>query len=237
MILGIYTESLSPIGSFKGKQILHLTDNQGVVSVFTIGSPKPELQAMALKVYKVANSLGLKLYFHWKSREDPTMQLVDRGSRGPWLNFDDFALDDASIKEVLSRGVNLDGFASFHNKVVNRYFSYGFQIEAEGTDFFTQKFSSTDIILIHPHPLMLYNALTHASHYKCEVVVVMHLWQGYPPYRNFLRGGHLPTFCKNIKLAQIDFKAGSPAPAFTGLRNFSSCFFNISFTGEVLFPT
>ena len=102
VILGIYTEVLSPIGSFKGEQILHLTDNKGVVSVFTIGSHKPALQAMALKVYKVANSFGLKLHFHWRTREDPTMQLVDRGSRGPWLVFDDFALDDASIKEVLS---------------------------------------------------------------------------------------------------------------------------------------
>ena len=64
VIFGIYTESLSPISSFKGNQILHLTDNKGVVSVFTIGSPKPALQAMALKVYKVANSLGLKLFFH-----------------------------------------------------------------------------------------------------------------------------------------------------------------------------
>ena len=79
---------------FKGRQILHLTDNKGVVSIFTIGSPKPALQAMALKVFKVANSLGMKLFFSWKSRDDPTMQLVDKGSRGPWLNFDDFSLDD-----------------------------------------------------------------------------------------------------------------------------------------------
>ena len=63
------------------------------------------------------------------------MQLVHRGSRSPWLDFDDFALDAASIKEVLSRGINLDGFASFHKREVNMYFSYGFQIEAEGTDF------------------------------------------------------------------------------------------------------
>ena len=105
MILGIYTDSHGPINWFKGKQILHLMDNRGVVSVFTIDSPKPALQTMALKVYKVANSLGLKLFFHWRSRDNPTMQLVDRGSRGPWLNFDDFALDDGSVKEVLSRGV------------------------------------------------------------------------------------------------------------------------------------
>ena len=79
------------------------------------------------------------------------------------------------LKKVLLQGINLHGFASFHNKVVNRYLSFGFQIEAEGTDFFTQKFSSTDVILIHWHPLMLYDALTHASHFMCKVVVVMHL--------------------------------------------------------------
>ena len=135
MILGIYTESLSPIFSFRGKQILLLTDNKGAVSVFTIGSPKPALQAMATKVYKVANSLGLKLYFNWKSREDPTMVLVDKGSRGPWLDFDDFSLDDDSISVVKSRRVNLDSFASYQNKVVPMYYSLGFQIEAEGTDF------------------------------------------------------------------------------------------------------
>ena len=133
---------------------------------------------MAVKVFKVANSLGVMLFFHLKSRVDPTMQLVDKVRRGPWLQFDDFSLDDASIQKVLSRGVNLDGFASFHNKVVDRYISYGFQVEALGTDFFTQKFKSTDTILVHPHPLMLYDALTHASYYKCKVVVVMDLWTG-----------------------------------------------------------
>ena len=73
VILGIYTDSHSPISSLKGKQVLHLTDDKGVVSIFTIGSPKPALQAMALKVYMVANSLGMKLFFSWKSRDDPTM--------------------------------------------------------------------------------------------------------------------------------------------------------------------
>ena len=153
---------------------------------------------MALKVVKVANSLGMKLFFSWKSRDDPTMQLVDKGSRGPWLNFDDFSLDDITIQKVLSRGVNLDGFAFFYNKVVDRYISFGFQVEAVGTDFFTQKFQSTDIILIHPHPLKLYDALTHTSQFKCKVVVVMHIWKGYPPYRNLLRGGIFRPFVTTL---------------------------------------
>ena len=77
---------------------------------------------MALKVYKVANSWELIFHFHWRTKESPTIQLVDKGSIGFWLDFDDFALDAASIKEVLLQGINLYGFTSFYNKVVNRYF-------------------------------------------------------------------------------------------------------------------
>ena len=233
VIYGIYTNPNSPIHSFKGHQILHLTDNTGVVSVFRIGSPKKHLQSMAVKVYKAANRLNLKLHFEWKSREDPTMQLVDMGSRGPWPDFDDFSLDCDTVREVKSRNINLDGFASYNNCVVDRYISAGFQVEAVGTNFFTMKFTRSDVVLIHPHPCMLFNALRHICQFNCRAVVVMHLWPGYPPYRNFLLGGHLPSFCYNIKVVKIDFRAGSPAPAFTGVRNFSSCIFNMDCAGAV----
>ena len=164
------------------------------------------------------------------------MQIVDLGSRGPWPDFDDFRLDQETVKLVRSRGINLDGFASFFNKVVPRYISAGFQVEAIGTNFFTQEFLTTDKILIHPHPKGVWDALTHASNFQCEVVVVLHLWQGYPPYRNLLRGGHLPSFCLNRKIVFPNFQADSPCPAFTGIRNFPTCVFDIRFTDRVLFP-
>ena len=78
---------------------------------------------------------------------------------------------------------------------------------------------------------------SHASQFNCDAVVVMHLWAGYPPYRNFLQGGHLPSFCTNRKLVQVNFKADSPAPAFSGMRNFSTCIFNINFTGTESFQS
>ena len=160
------------------------------------------------------------------------MILVDKGNRGPWLDFDDFSLHSETIREVKSRGVNLDAFASFHNKVVDRYFSLGFQVENSGTNFFAQKLVSSDVVLIHPHPLMFFNALLHASYFRCKVVAVMHLWAGYPHYRNFLQGGYLPFFCENVKFTKISFKAWSPAPAFSGIRNFQSAIFNITFSGN-----
>ena len=41
-------------------------------------------------------------------------------AEAPGWTFNDFSLDAKAIREVKSRGVNLDGFASFHNKVVDR---------------------------------------------------------------------------------------------------------------------
>ena len=113
----------------------------------------------------MANSWELIFHFHWITKENPSIQLIDKGCISFWLGFDDFALDAPSIKKVLSQSIILYSFTSFHNKVVNRYFSSGFQIEAEGTDFFTQKFSSTDVLLTLYHLLLLYYALTHTSHF------------------------------------------------------------------------
>ena len=96
---------------------MHLTDNKDVVAVFTKGSHKKKLQSMAVKIYKAVNLLNLKLYCVWRSRDDPIMQLVVKGSSGPWLDFDDFSLDANTVREVKSREFNIDRFASFHNRV------------------------------------------------------------------------------------------------------------------------
>ena len=126
-VCDLYTTVDSSIVRFKGQQILHITDNKGVETIFQIGSPVEALQKMAVKVYLAANRLNITLFFQWRPRSDPLMMIVDKGSRGPWLDFDDFSLDSETIKEVKSQGINLDGFASFHNKVVDRFISLGFQ--------------------------------------------------------------------------------------------------------------
>ena len=211
--------------------MVHYTDNQGVVSIFTKGSPKEGLQKMALDVFLSCNQLGIKIHFVWKPRDDPMMQLVDSGSRGPWPVLDDFTVDPNTAQCLISRGINLDGFASFDNKLCARYFSRGFQVEAAGVNFFTQRLLPSDVVLIHPHPSVLFDALLHASRFQCSCVVLMHIWPGYVHYRNLLCGGHLPSFCQNLTLVDVSFKARQPIPAFTGSRNFRSCIFNVDFNG------
>ena len=57
------------------------------------------------------------------------MQLVDRGSQGPWPVFDDFMVDEETAKFLINHGINLDGFASYH-KLCDRYFQ---QAPVQGT--------------------------------------------------------------------------------------------------------
>ena len=62
---------------FSNYTVVHFMDNQGLVSIFSIASPKKHLQKMALDVFLSCNQLGIKIHFVWKPRDDPMMQLVD----------------------------------------------------------------------------------------------------------------------------------------------------------------
>ena len=58
-VCDLYSCVDSSIVRFKGQQILHVTDNQGVETIFQIGSPVEALQKMAVKVYLAANRLNI----------------------------------------------------------------------------------------------------------------------------------------------------------------------------------
>ena len=73
--------------------------------------------------------MNLKLHFHWRTRSDSMMQLVDRGSWGPWLDFDNFSLNLELIQKFNSHKTNLNAFDSYHNHVVDRCVSAGAQVE------------------------------------------------------------------------------------------------------------
>ena len=51
------------------------------------------------------------------------MKMVDKGSRGPLYYNDEFTLDFDTAQQVVARGVTLDCFASFSNRLCFRYSS------------------------------------------------------------------------------------------------------------------
>ena len=122
---------------------------------------------MAVKVYMAVNRLNITLF----SNGNPLIRnyklyTEEAGAFGSI--FKDFSLDSETISEVKSRDVNLDDFASFHNKIVNRYFSLGFQIENSGTNFSYKDLSLVTHFSSITHPLMFYYALLHASYFNAK---------------------------------------------------------------------
>ena len=112
---------------FRDTRIRHYSDNQGVPRIFEIGSPRPDLQSMAERVYTRCRQLNIQLEVVWARRDTPLMVMADKGSRGPWYYNDDFTLDFVTASNVVQRGITIDGFASYNNKLCTRYFSRGFR--------------------------------------------------------------------------------------------------------------
>ena len=119
---------ISALERFRDSRIRHYTDNRGVTSIFEIGSPNLELQVMAEEVYAVCKHLNITLEFVWQQRDSELMKRMDLGSRGPWGYHDEFTLDFVTAQNVLQRGITLDGFASFRNRLCQKYFSRSFEV-------------------------------------------------------------------------------------------------------------
>ena len=103
------------------------------------GSPNLELQVMAEEVYAVCKHLNITLEFVWQQRDSDLMKRMDLGSRGPWRYHDEFTLDFVTAQNVLQRGITLDGFASFRNRLCQKYFSRS-RLRQQGRIFFSSLF-------------------------------------------------------------------------------------------------
>ena len=99
------------------------------------GSLKPVLHHLAREILISCRKHKIILTVEWKLRDEEVMQLVDSGSRGPWLILEDFQLDFIS-KNLYT--FTFDAMASFRTRQCPRYFSCSFELESQGVDFFSQ---------------------------------------------------------------------------------------------------
>ena len=64
---------------------------------------------------------------------------ADAGSRGPWLLCEDYSLDARTMDFILDKYTfTCDAMASYRSRIVEKYFSVGFELEAFSVDFFSQ---------------------------------------------------------------------------------------------------
>ena len=67
---------------------------------------------------------------------------VNLGSRGPWLQAEDFKLDYLSYSTIFSKNLfTVDAISTYKTRQVERYYSAAFELEALAVDFFAQRLS------------------------------------------------------------------------------------------------
>ena len=77
---------------YRGKVVLHLCDNAAVSAIIDKGSKKKELAEMARKIFFACRELKIVLICNWESREAEIMVTADLGSRGRWMEQDEFQM-------------------------------------------------------------------------------------------------------------------------------------------------
>ena len=111
------------------------TDNQNVVHILQVGSRKPELHAIALKVLALAVQSQICIEPEWVPRE--LNEQADYLSR--IVDYDDWFLNHTVFAELdAAWGPHtVDQFADFHNRQTPRFNSQCWNPGAEAVDAFT----------------------------------------------------------------------------------------------------
>ena len=130
---------LGIISDLAGLYIVHYCDNKGVAAIMEKGSGKPHLHHLARQIKIACRNHNIVLTVEWKRRSEPEMVDADAGSRGPWLLCEDYSLDAGTMDFIREEYTfTCDAMASYRSRVVEKYFSIGFELEAFAVDFFAQ---------------------------------------------------------------------------------------------------
>ena len=145
--------------ALEGKTVTHHTDNRGTYYIVKFGSSKPELQELALQTFLACKEKNIKLKVEWKRRSELEMVDADEGSRGPWSEREEFTVDAATRELIREKFLpELDGMATWQNRITERYYSLAREEEAEGKNLFAQRLGN-EIHWLHPHPGQLLKCL------------------------------------------------------------------------------
>ena len=138
---------------YRGRTLVHFSDNMATVSILKKGSRVPALHNMAVDIFLACKAKGITLHPAWKRRSEEEMVVADRGSRGPWCGLEEFQLDFSTMSSILeTQHFTLDAFATRLNRICLRYFSKAAEVEAVGQDFFSQEWGREEHLWVNLPP-------------------------------------------------------------------------------------
>ena len=173
-LMGVDTVLKSSIHHLKGQSIKWYSDNKAVVSILEKGSMKPDLQCIALDIFKFCKSNDISIDVEWIPRS-----LNDKADYiSKIIDYDDWGVSK-SFFDYLNRkwGVHtFDRFANLQNKKVARFNSKFWTPGSLGVDAFAFDWGS-DVNWIVPPICLVSRAIKHLRVCKGRATLVVPLWR------------------------------------------------------------
>ena len=153
------------------------TDNQNVSRILQIGSKKPSLHSLALKVFSLVVQHQIRLEPEWIPRD--LNERADYLSR--IIDYDDWQLNPLIFAELdIAWGPHsVDRFASFQNCQIDRFNSRCWNPGSEAVDAFTVNWS-VEINWWCPPIALIPRVIRHAQVCEAKGTLIVPLWPSAP---------------------------------------------------------
>ena len=164
----------SVLHEIKGKECRHRTDNQAAVRILQVGSKKPELQEIAVRIFKLCREHCIRLVPEWIPREQN--ERADFLSKA--IDHDDWCLSH-EIFQYLDEWWgphSIDCFASVHARQLPRYCSRWWNPGCEAVDAFTIPWEGENLWLCPPIYL-IGDVIERLYAEKCHGTLVIPEWK------------------------------------------------------------
>ena len=195
------------------------TDNQNVARILQVGSKKPQLHAIAVKVFSLSVQYQIRLEPEWIPRE--LNERADYLSR--IVDHDDWKLNPIVFAE-LDRAWGphtVDRFASFHNCQLPRFNSRCWNPGSEAVDAFTVNWSG-EVNWWCPPIALISRVVRHAQVCAAKGTLIVPCWPSAPFWPLLqLPSGQFPPFVLETRALQHD----GPLflPSLSGSVLFNGC--------------
>ena len=137
---------------FAGGKIFWQTDSRNCFTFLRRGSRVPNIQQDVMAIKLIESRLHVKLVPVWTTRDHGRLREADLGSKFS-QSTDEWSVDRhqlADIFKFFKFTPSVDGFASSHNRVCDKYFSAIPQSNSSGVNFFAQPLSDTEQYFLCP---------------------------------------------------------------------------------------
>ena len=157
-----------------GHRVRWFTDNQNVVKIVTVGSRKPALQAVAVRIFRLAWENSISLEPEWIPREEN--KIADYVSR--IVDYDDWMLNPEIFRSLdyVWGPHTVDRFASDHNTQLDRFNSRFWNPGCEAVDAFTVDWSGENNWWCPPVSLIT-RVIRHAESCHSQGTLIVPFWK------------------------------------------------------------